>query len=141
MLFRSVGAGFAACTLANLISTKLDRKVLIIDTRNHIGGNAYDYYDNAGVLVHRYGAHIFHTNSKKIIEYLSRFTEWRVYQHEVLAKLDGDLYPIPINLNTINKLYGLNLSSQELESFYEQVREKYDRIENSEQAVIGKVGK
>ena len=102
--FLIVGAGFAACTLADLIATKLDRKVLIIDTRNHIGGNAYDYYDNAGVLVHRYGAHIFHTNSKKIIEYLSKFTEWRVYQHEVLAKLDGDLYPIPINLNTIDKL-------------------------------------
>jgi UDP-galactopyranose mutase len=138
--FLIVGAGFAACTLADCIATKLDRKVLMIDTRNHIGGNAYDYYDNAGVLVHRYGAHIFHTNSKKVINYLSQFTEWRVYQHEVLAKLDGDLYPIPINLNTINKLYGLNLNSQELEDYYEQVREKYDRIENSEQAVIGKVG-
>lgn len=139
--FLIVGAGFAACTLADLIATELDRKVLIVDTRNHIGGNAYDYYDNAGLLVHRYGAHIFHTNSKKILDYLSKFTEWRIYQHEVLAKLDGDLYPIPINLNTIDKLYGLNLSSQELEEFYDRVREKYDRIENSEQAVMGKVGK
>ncbi|MEA5577528.1 UDP-galactopyranose mutase [Anabaena sp. UHCC 0451] len=138
--FLIVGAGFAGCTLANCIATHLDRKVLLIDTRNHIGGNAFDFYDNAGVLIHKYGAHIFHTNSKKIIDYLSQFTQWRVYQHEVLAKVDGDLYPIPINLNTINKLYGLNLNSQEIKDFYEQVKEKYDRIENSEQAVVGKVG-
>lgn len=138
--FLIVGAGFAGCTLANCIAAHLDKKVLIIDTRNHIGGNAYDCHDKAGILIHRYGAHIFHTNSKKIIDYLSKFTEWRVYQHEVLARVDGELYPIPINLNTINKLYGFNFNSQQLSDFYEQIRERYDRIENSEQAVVGKVG-
>ncbi|MCH4903641.1 UDP-galactopyranose mutase [Cylindrospermopsis raciborskii CHAB3438] len=138
--FLIVGAGFAGCTLANCIATHLDKKVLIIDTRNHIGGNAYDCHDKAGILIHRYGAHIFHTNSKKIIDYLSKFTEWRVYQHEVLARVDGELYPIPINLNTINKLYGFNFNSQQLSDFYEQIRERYERIENSEQAVVGKVG-
>jgi UDP-galactopyranose mutase len=139
--FLIVGAGFAGCTLANCIATYMDRKVLLIDIRNHIGGNSYDRYNNDGVLTHIYGAHIFHTNSKKIIDYLSQFTQWRVYQHQVLAAVDGDLYPIPINLNTINKLYGLNLSSQEIKDFYENIREKYDRIENSEQAVVGKVGR
>lgn len=138
--FLIVGAGFAGCTLANCIATQLDRKVLVIDTRHHIGGNAFDCYDNAGVLIHKYGAHIFHTNSKKIIDYLSQFTQWRVYQHQVLARVDGDLYPIPINLNTINKMYGLNLNNEEVADFYEQIKQKYDRIENSEQAVISKVG-
>jgi UDP-galactopyranose mutase len=139
--FLIVGAGFAGSVLANQIATQLDKKVLVIDSRNHIGGNAYDYYDEHGVLLHRYGAHIFHTNSKRIIDFLSQFTEWRIYQHEVLASVEGGLYPIPINQNTINQLYGLNLSMDGVEKFYGQVREQFDRLENSEQAVVGKVGR
>jgi UDP-galactopyranose mutase len=139
--FLIVGAGFAGSVLAHEIATKLNKKVLVIDSRNHIGGNAYDYYDEHGVLLHRYGAHIFHTNSKRIIDFLSQFTEWRIYQHEVLASVEGNFYPIPINQNTINQLYGLNLSMDGVEKFYEQVREPFDRLENSEQAVVGKVGR
>jgi UDP-galactopyranose mutase len=93
--------------------------VLIIDRRSHIGGNAYDCHDDAGILVHRYGPHIFHTNGQQIVDYLSQFTEWRPYEHRVLARVDGKLLPIPINLDTINRLYGLNLTSEELEKFFE----------------------
>ncbi len=113
-----VGAGFAGSVLAERLANIASKKVLIIDKRNHIGGNAYDYYDQAGILVHKYGPHIFHTNSQEVFKYLSEFTEWRNYQHHVLANVDGQLLPIPINLNTINTMYGLNLSSEQLTSFF-----------------------
>src|SRR6476661_9603295 len=113
-----VGAGFAGSVLAERLATVANKKVLIIDKRNHIGGNAYDHYDEAGILVHKYGPHIFHTNSKDVFNYLSQFTEWRNYQHRVLANVDGQLFPIPINLTTINSMYGLNLNSDELEDFF-----------------------
>ena len=88
-----------------------NRRVLIIDKRHHIGGNAYDHYNDDGILIHRYGPHIFHTNSREVFDYLSRFTQWRPYEHRVLASVDGQLLPIPINLDTINQLYGLNLTA------------------------------
>lgn len=97
-----VGAGFAGSVLAERLASQLGRRVLVVDRRNHIGGNAYDHYDDAGVLVHRYGPHIFHTNSRDVFEYLSHFTEWRPYEHRVLASVDGQLVPIPINLDTVN---------------------------------------
>src|SRR3982751_1173455 len=106
-----VGAGFAGSVLAERLATVAGKRVLICDKRNHIGGNAYDHYNDSGILVHKYGPHIFHTNSKEVFDYLSRFTEWRQYQHKVLASVDGQLVPIPINLDTINRLYGLNLNS------------------------------
>src|ERR687887_205182 len=112
-----VGAGFAGSVLAERLASQADKKVLLVEKRNHIGGNAFDCYDEAGVLVHKYGPHIFHTNSKEVFEYLSRFTEWRQYQHKVLASVDGQLVPIPINLDTINKLYGLSLTSFQMEEF------------------------
>ena len=84
----------------------------LIDRRDHIGGNAYDCYDSAGILVHRYGPHIFHTNSADIFAYLSRFTRWRPYEHRVLASVKDMLLPMPINLDTINRLYALNLDSK-----------------------------
>ena len=108
-----VGAGFAGSVLAERLATQANKKVLIIDQRNHIAGNAYDFYNKDGILVHKYGPHIFHTNSRDVFDYLSHFTPWRSYEHKVLASVDGQLVPIPINQNTINKLYGLNLSSQE----------------------------
>ena len=103
-----VGAGFAGAVIAERLASA-GKSVLVIDKREHLGGNAYDEYDAHGVLVHRYGPHIFHTNSTQVVEYLSRFTEWRSYEHRVLANLDGKLYPVPINQDTINRLYGLSL--------------------------------
>jgi UDP-galactopyranose mutase len=115
--------------------------VLIIDRRSHIGGNAYDHYDDAGLMVHKYGPHIFHTNSREVFAYLSRFTQWRPYEHRVRASVDGQLVPMPINLDTINTLYGLNLSSFELEKFFESIAEPRDKILTSEDVVISKVGR
>jgi len=114
---------------------------LIIDKRPHIGGNAYDRHDDNGVLIHPYGPHIFHTNSADIFDHLSQFTEWRPYQHRVLASVDGQMVPMPINLDTVNKLYGLNLTSFELEKFFESVAEKKESVKTSEDVVVSKVGR
>jgi UDP-galactopyranose mutase len=136
-----VGAGFAGSVLAERLASQSNQKILIIDTRNHIGGNAYDHYNEAGILVHKYGPHIFHTNSREVFEYLSHFTEWRRYEHRVLASVDGQLVPIPINLDTINKLYGLNLTSFQVEEFFASVAETKDSIRTSEDVVVSKVGR
>jgi UDP-galactopyranose mutase len=131
---------FAGSVLAERLARDFGKRVLIIDRRSHIGGNAYDHFYDAGVLVHRYGPHIFHTNSREIFEYLSQFTEWRLYQHQVLASVDGQLLPIPINLDTINALYGLNLNSRQAEDFLSSVAEKREVIRTSEDVVISRVG-
>jgi UDP-galactopyranose mutase len=136
-----VGAGFAGSVLAERLACGSNKKVLIVDRRNHIGGNAYDHYDRAGILVHKYGPHIFHTNCKDIFDYLSRFTEWRTYEHRVLASVDGQLVPIPINLDTINKLYGLNLNATQVEDFFRSRAEKREVIRTSEDVVVSKVGR
>lgn len=136
-----VGAGFAGSVLAERLATQANKKVLIIDKRDHIAGNAYDYYNNDGILIHKYGPHIFHTNSKEVFEYLSQFTPWRPYEHKVLASVDGQLVPIPINLDTINKLYNLNLSSADVENFFAERAEKVDRVKTSEDVVVSKVGR
>ena len=136
-----VGAGFAGSVLAERLATQMKQRVLLIDKRNHIGGNAYDHYDDEGVLIHKYGPHIFHTNSLEVIEYLSQFTEWRPYQHKVLASVDGQLVPMPINLNTINMLYGTNMTSFELKAFFESVAEPRERILTSEDVIVSKVGR
>jgi UDP-galactopyranose mutase len=136
-----VGAGFSGSVIAERIATQLGKKVLVVDKRNHIGGNAYDHYDNSGVLVHKYGPHIFHTNSREVFEYLSRFTEWRSYEHRVLASVDGQLVPIPINLDTINKLYGLSLTSFQVEEFLASLAEPKEYIRTSEDVVVSKVGR
>ena len=99
-----VGAGFAGSILAERLASQQDKSVLIVDKRNHIGGNAYDLYNEAGILVHKYGPHIFHTNSKDVFEHLGKFTEWRLYEHRVQASVDGQLVPMAINLDTINQL-------------------------------------
>lgn len=136
-----VGAGFAGSVLAERLASQLDKKVLVVDKRNHIAGNMYDHYDEAGILVHKYGPHIFHTNSHEVFEYLGQFTPWRQYQHRVLSSVDGQLVPIPINLDTVNKLYGLNLTSFQLEEFFASVAEKRERIRTSEDVVVSKVGR
>ncbi|MEY2833612.1 MAG: hypothetical protein RLZZ574_2871 [Cyanobacteriota bacterium] len=136
-----VGAGFAGSVLAERLASQSDQKILIIDTRSHIGGNAYDHYNEDGILVHKYGPHIFHTNSRDVFEYLSQFTEWRPYEHRVKASVDGQLVPIPINLDTVNQLYGLNLTSFQLEEFFASIAEKIECIKTSEDVVISKVGR
>jgi UDP-galactopyranose mutase len=136
-----VGAGFAGSVLAERLASQLHKRVLIIDKRNHIGGNAYDHYDDDGILVHKYGPHIFHTNAPHVFEYLSQFTQWRPYEHRVLASVDGQLVPMPINLNSINQLYGLNLTSFQLEDFFASVAEPREPIHTSEDVVVSKVGR
>jgi len=135
-----VGAGFSGCVLAERLARISNKKVLVIDKRNHIAGNAYDYYDENGILIHKYGPHIFHTNSKEVYEYLSAFTRWRHYEHKVLGHLDGQLVPIPINLNTINQLYGLQLNSLEIADFLKSRAVKCERVQTSEDVVISAVG-
>ena len=136
-----VGAGYAGSIVAERLASELGHQVLVIDRRDHIGGNAFDYYDEHGVQVHRYGPHIFHTNSEKVVEYLSRFTEWRPYEHRVVASVDGKLLPMPINRDTINGLYDLELSSEEeVEAFYAERREDRPLMQTSEDAVVAKVG-
>ncbi|GAX44194.1 UDP-galactopyranose mutase [Tolypothrix sp. NIES-4075] len=116
-----VGAGYSGCVLAERIANQLGQRVLILDQRDHIGGNAYDYYNEHGILVHKYGPHIFHTKSKKIWDYLSQFTEWRHYYHHVLGVVEGKKVPIPFNLNSLYALfppsYAQKLEEQLLENF------------------------
>jgi len=100
-----VGAGFTGSVLAERIASQLEKKVLVVEKRGHVGGNAYDYYEDHGILIHKYGPHIFHTNSKKVWDYLSRFTEWRTYYHEVLAVIEGKKVPVPFNLNSLHALF------------------------------------
>ncbi|MEO6288659.1 MAG: UDP-galactopyranose mutase, partial [Ginsengibacter sp.] len=138
--FMIVGAGFAGSVLAERLA-KTGKKILVVDKRNHIGGNAYDFFNNDGILIHKYGPHIFHTNSKEVFDYLSLFTEWRPYEHRVLASVDGQLLPIPINLTTINKMYNLDLNSGEVESFFESRAEKVSSVRTSEDVVVSKVGR
>jgi len=136
-----VGAGFAGSILAERLACGSNKKVLLCDKRSHIGGNAYDEYDRHGILVHRYGPHIFHTNSREVYEYLSRFTEWRPYEHRVRASVDGMTVPIPINLDTINELYGMKLNSNEVEKFLASLAEPRETVTTSEDVVVSKVGR
>ena len=137
-----VGAGYAGSIMAEQLAGRCGQRVLVIDRRDHIGGNAYDYHDDHGVLVHRYGPHIFHTNSEKVVEYLSRFTDWHPYEHRVLARVDSRNVPIPINRTTINLLYGLELSTDaEVEQFLAERAEPVDYVRNSEDVVVAKVGR
>jgi len=136
-----VGAGYAGSVLAERLGRGSGKQVLLVDRRPHIGGNAYDEYDDAGILVHKYGPHIFHTNCREVFDYLSRFTTWRQYQHKVLASVDGQLVPIPINLDTINTLYGLHLNSFEMEQFLASRAEARDPVRTSEDVVVSKIGR
>src|SRR3954447_18091246 len=137
-----VGAGYAGSIMAQQLATRAGQRVLVIDRRDHIAGNAFDYHDEHGVLVHGYGPHIFHTRSQRVVEYLSKFTAWRPYEHRVVARVDGILEPMPINRTTINRLYGLGLSTdREVERFLAERAEPIDYIRNSEDVVVAKVGR
>jgi len=135
-----VGAGFAGCVVAERCASA-GKTVLVIDKRPHIAGNAYDEYDQHGVLIHKYGPHIFHTNADSVIEYLSHFTDWTRYEHRVLAVVNGAHYPIPINQTTINSLYGLDLDEAGIQSFFDQVREHRSPVLTSEDVVLNSVGR
>ena len=135
-----VGAGFAGSVSARLLAEDHGLRVLVIDRRPHIAGNAYDTLDEHGVLCHQYGPHIFHTNSERVSTFLSRFTDWRPYEHRVLAEVDGQFVPIPINRATVNTLHGLELSEAEVADYLQTVAESRDALRNSEDAVVSKVG-
>lgn len=138
--FLIVGAGFAGSVCAQQLAAA-GHRVRLIDKRPHIGGNAYDARDAHGVLVHPYGPHIFHTNGKRVFEYLSAFTDWRFYEHRVLAQVDGQLLPIPINRSTINRLYGLSLDEAGIADFLERQREVREPARTSEDVVLNSVGR
>jgi len=135
-----VGAGYAGSVVARELADA-GRRVLVIDKRPHVAGNAYDEPDAHGVLVHRYGPHIFHTNGERIWEWLSRFTGWRPYEHRVRGVVDGREYPFPINRDTLNQLYGLDLDEAGAEAFFERVREPRDPVRTSEDVVLNSVGR
>lgn len=136
-----VGAGFSGAVVARELA-EAGREVTVIDKRPHVAGNASDYLDAHGVMVHRYGPHIFHTNSERIVRWLSRFTAgWRPYEHRVLAQVDGMLLPIPINRTTINRLYGLQLDEEGVQAFFESVREPRTQLKTSEDVVLNSVGR
>jgi UDP-galactopyranose mutase len=137
-----VGAGYAGSVMAERLASQCGHRVLVIDRRDHIAGNAYDYLDEHGVLVHRYGAHIFHTTSDKVVRYLSEFTRWRPYEHRVLANVDGRHLPMPINRTTLNELYGLSLSTdEEVRDFLAAQAEPVERIRTSEDVVVARMGR
>lgn len=137
-----VGAGFAGSVMAERLAADAGKKVLVIDRRPHIAGNAYDLPNEDGILYHLYGPHIFHTNSEEIFAYLSRFTRWRPYEHRVLANVRDKLVPMPINRTTLNILYGLSLQTdEEAEAFLESRAEPVDEIRTSADVVVSKVGR
>jgi UDP-galactopyranose mutase len=138
--FLIVGAGFAGCVLAERIASRLGATVLLVERRNHIGGAAYDYYNEHGILVQAYGPHIFHTTSRAVWEYLSRFTRWNGYIHRVLACVNGIEVYLPININTIERLYGCRLTPKKLRAFLAAQSVKPAKIRNARDVVVSQVG-
>ena len=137
-----VGAGFAGSVLAERLASQHGAHILLIDRRPHVGGNAYDRLDRAGLLIHQYGPHIFHTNSDEIVAYLSQFTAWRPYEHRVLAQVRGQMVPIPINRTTLNRLFGAGLRTDEDAAAYLAARaEPVAEIRTSEDVVVSAVGR
>jgi UDP-galactopyranose mutase len=135
-----VGAGFAGSVMARELADAGCR-IHLVDRRPHIGGNAYDALDTHGILIHLYGPHIFHTNGERIFEYLSRFTEWRFYEHRVRAVVEGVEYPFPINRDTLNQLYGLDLDERDAGRYLDSVREEKLSVQSSEDLILSSVGR
>ncbi len=139
-----IGAGISGCTLAERFAS-IGKKVLIIDKRNHIGGNCYDFLDNAGILIPKYGPHFFHTNYEEVWSYVNRFSEWIPYNHKVFSDVNGDgslLVSIPVNINTVNKMFNLKIKNeQEMKKWLEKNVEKIENPKNSEESALNRVGK
>jgi len=135
-----VGAGFSGVVLAERLASQYGKRCLVVDRRNHIAGNAYDRIDSAGVLVHEYGPHYFRSNSSRIVEYLSRFTEWHQVNYQILSYVDGDYWPFPINLNTFEKLIGRESSSAEMQSMLNEWKVPIENPSNSEEVIVSQVG-
>lgn len=135
-----VGAGLAGATLAERIATQLNKRVLLVEQRNHIAGNTYDYYNEEGILAQKYGPHIFHTKSKSVWDYLSAFTEWNNYVHRVLARVNGKEVSLPINIETVESLYERSFTPDEFERFLAERRVKIAEIKNSRDVVVSQVG-
>lgn len=135
-----IGAGFAGAVVARELA-EAGHKVLVMDRRKHIAGNAYDVKDEHGILIHQYGPHIFHTNSERIFNYLSQFTQWRPYEHRVRGVVNGQEYPFPINRDTLNQLYGLDLNEEQAAEYFEKVREPKEKVLTSEDVVLNSVGR
>jgi UDP-galactopyranose mutase len=138
--FLVVGAGLAGSTMAEQIATQLNKKVLLVEKRGHIGGNTYDFYNDDGILIQKYGPHIFHTNLKRVWDYLCRFTEFNSYVHRVLARVKGIEVYLPINLDTMEKLYNRAFTPKELEEYFEEKRVKLNEVRNSRDVVVSQVG-
>jgi UDP-galactopyranose mutase len=138
--FLIVGAGFAGSVLAERIANELGKTCLIVERRNHIGGNAYDHHDEAGVLVHKYGPHYFRTNSQRIVDYLSHFTEWHPVEYKILSWTHGRFWQFPINLNTFEQLIGRQSTTEEMEAKLAEWRVQIDNPKNSEEVIVSQVG-
>lgn len=137
-----VGAGISGTTLAQKYATVLNKKVLLLEKRDHIGGNCYDYYNTDGILVSKYGAHLFHTNYEDVWSYVNSFSEWRPYQHKVLSYVDGKLVPIPVNITTVNTLFNLNITNeQQMDEWLKSVQIINKNPQNGEEAALARVGK
>ena len=135
-----VGAGLAGITIAERIATQLHEKVLIIEKRPQIGGNVYDEYNDAGILIQKYGPHTFHTNDKEVFDYVCQYCDWHEYQHRVMSYVNGNFVPMPISLETINQLYNMNLSEDGMDAFIESRKIKIDEIKTSEDVVLSQGG-
>lgn len=135
-----IGAGFSGCTLSERVSSQLNKRVLLVEKRNHVGGNAYDYYNEDGILIQKYGPHIFHTDSKEVWDYLCKFTEWNGYVHRVLTKVNGKEVYLPINLDTMERLYETDFTAERLREFLDHRKIRVDKIKNSRDVMISKVG-
>ncbi|MGI8419636.1 MAG: UDP-galactopyranose mutase [Candidatus Levyibacteriota bacterium] len=136
-----VGAGISGATLAQRYATLLNKKVLILEKRDHIGGNCYDNLNEDGILVSKYGAHLFHTNFEDVWEYVNKFSQWTPYEHRVLSSVDGKLVPVPVNITTVNALLGLHIASEdEMKHWLEENTQKFENPKNSEEMGLSRVG-
>ena len=141
-MYLIVGCGLSGATIAERIANVLNEKVIIIDKREHIGGNCYDYIDETtNIRINKYGAHLFHTNNKQVWDYVNKFSQWVRWEHKVLSNVDNKFVSIPVNITTVNELCGENLqNTEEMNIWLEKNQIKYDKIENSEQMAKSRIG-
>lgn len=136
-----VGAGLSGVVIAEQLANKANLHVLVIDKRNHIAGNCYDFIDENGILMNKYGAHLFHTNDQEVWEYIQNFSKWERWDHRVLGLIDGKFVNIPVNINTVNALCGTNIKNEkEMDTWLSSVQVKYEKITNSEEVAKSRVG-